>query len=222
MIVIDTEIKNMIPDKHKPRLPNVEYCEGWGNFRGMGLAIACVFDYDTKTKYSFWDCDLSIIPPDAQGRTDYVNAGLDDLRALIAQTDYIIGYNTHTFDNKLLAAFDIVVPPERSYDIYPQIIEAAGLSRQPFWAWKGHKLGDVARANSFPDKTGDGADAPLLWQAGKYAELRDYCMHDVRLTKGILDRIISGTLLSPINYQPLTIPTPDKILGPVQRQLGLK
>lgn len=220
MIVIDTEIKNMIPERNGVKTPDVTYCDGWGDYNGMGIAVACAYDYDTKSKYAFWDCDSALVPAFTQ--PDYFNGTLADLRVLIEKTDYVVGYNNHTFDNKLLAAFDVVIPANKSYDIYPQIIQAAGLSDAPFAMRKGYKLGDVARANKMAGKSGDGAAAPLLWQSGKLIELRDYCMHDVRLTKGILDKIMLKSLICAKTFGIMSIPTPAEVLGPVQPMLGLK
>ena len=46
-------------------------------------------------------------------------------------------------------------------------------------AWK--TLGDW--------KNGEGANAPALWRAQRYADLHTYCMNDVRLVRNLLRHI---------------------------------
>ena len=48
-------------------------------------------------------------------------------------------------------------------------------------------LSKVAEANLGAGKDMKGAEAPELYRAGKIAELKEYCLKDVRLTKEIYD-----------------------------------
>ena len=41
----------------------------------------------------------------------------------------------------------------------------------------------------FDEKTGTGANAAILWQRGKYQEVIDYCLNDVKLTLDLLKNI---------------------------------
>ena len=38
MIIYDCEIIKAIEDKKHPRIEGIEYCDGWKDFTGMGLA----------------------------------------------------------------------------------------------------------------------------------------------------------------------------------------
>jgi hypothetical protein len=221
MIVIDCEIKKMIPDSRAPQLPGIEYCIGWTDYVGMGLAVCCAYDYATQKKYAFWDDPVTVDPPPFD-TPDYINGNLTELQALIDGTDYVIGYNNHTFDNKLLSAHFVEIQEKRSYDIYPQIIDAAGLSNSPFTLRKGYKLNDVAKANRMGGKSGSGEMAPVLWQQRRLLELRDYCFRDVRLTKRILDKIMLKSLLCARTGRVMNIPTPAEVLGTVQPKLSLQ
>lgn len=39
MLIYDIEIRNAIPDGDSTPLPDIIYCEGWRDFKGMGIAV---------------------------------------------------------------------------------------------------------------------------------------------------------------------------------------
>lgn len=39
----------------------------------------------------------------------------------------------------------------------------------------------------------DGANAAIAWQRGQIGTVIDYCIQDIRLTKGLFDRALAGT-----------------------------
>jgi hypothetical protein len=50
-------------------------------------------------------------------------------------------------------------------------------------------LDAVCQANGLGGKTGDGAQAPRLWQRGRIAEVINYCRDDVLLTRRLLEYV---------------------------------
>lgn len=215
MIVYDTEIKKCIPDRGSVHSGSIEYCLGWSDFPGMGISVLCAFDLDTGQMHTFVDDD----PYAAKYAALHIDGGFADLGVfaeMVARTDYVIGFNNHSFDNKLVAAHGIVIPPEKSYDIYVEVIDAAGLSEAPFKYRKGYKLDDLARANGIPGKDGHGIMAPVMYQTGRITELHDYCRHDVDMTVKVLEHILDGRLRCPKSSNVLRVKTPKERLGSVQ------
>ncbi len=206
MLIFDCEIKKMIQSYNDVRQPDLDYCEGWADYKGMGISVICCYDTASGTMHT-------LLVQDNQ-------ADADLFQSLISKTDYIVGFNNHGFDNKLVAAHGITIPEKKSYDIYEQVIAAAGLSNAPFSARKGFRLDDLAAANSLTRKTGDGgAMAPALYQRGELEKLYSYCANDVEMTVEVLDLICSGKLINPKSLDRLTVMTPAEKLGTTQAGL---
>jgi hypothetical protein len=140
------------------------------------------------------------------------------LQSMISQHDYVVGFNNHGFDNKLLAAIGIKIPKEKSYDIYEQVIDAAGLSNAPFAARKGYRLDDLTRANNLARKNDDagGALAPMLYQQGEIERLHRYCQNDVDMTVQVMQHILQTKLVCPRSGNTLPVKTPAEVLGTTQ------
>lgn len=67
----------------------------------------------------------------------------------------------------------------------------------------------MAYANFRISKSGNGALAPVEWQRGNIGNVIDYCLHDVYLTKRLIDRVIrSGALADPHDAKPISIRKP--------------
>lgn len=178
-LIYDIEIAKCI--QSGPQLDGVEYCKGWGDYEGMGIAVIA-YKYnqeDTQIAFSaleFFDYLLEI-----QWKGDYK----------------IIGFNSKSFDDKLLAANDLE-GVETHYDLLEEVRIAAGFEASFRSVPKGfsYKLDAIAKTNNMA-KTGHGALAPLLWQQGKKDEVVDYCKHDVEITSAILDLGLVGELIDP-------------------------
>ena len=173
MLVYDIEIKKAILGKNDSPIEGVEYCEGWNDHVGMGVSCVCCYDYVDDRYRVFCEDNMS------------------DFALLIAGHDVIVGFNNIGFDNKVLACQctefseqSLKYLNERSYDILAEIRNAGG-------GWCG--LDAMVKANSLATgKTGNGAMAPVWYQAGRIGKLVDYCTADVWLTKKLLDKIIQG------------------------------
>lgn len=178
MFIFDLEIQCGIPPKDvQQRTDGIKYCAGWEDYATMGIACICVWDYTTDSPHVFGEHDL------------------EDFQKFVDSHDVAIGFNNNRFDNNVLKAGGVVIPPNKSYDILAEIYRALGSFQ------KGCRLDDVVKAN-FPNaigKTGDGALAPELWQKGFQTRVINYCHNDVRLTKMIFDKILrSGYIKNPV------------------------
>ena len=186
-VCFDIEICHCVPSKYEPPIPGLKYCRDWSDKAGMG--VACIGAYE-------WAADRFRI---------FSMDSIDLFRELVRTADLLVSYNGDSFDIPLLEAVTgIVIEANRSYDLLAAIYDAAG------GRFKGSGLGEIAKANGLTGKSGDGAMAPVLWQRGKIAELHDYCIGDVAITKKLIDRVLAtGELNDPRGgFLPLQIRRP--------------
>jgi len=181
MLIYDIEIRNAIPDRGGVTAPDVQYCEGWGDHKGMGIAVVGCYDYASDRYRIFCEDNL------------------DHLQLLIKQHDMIVGFNNRCFDDRVLAAAGVFIPEGKSYDILDEIWRSLRLPLQfDPRVHGGYSLRALCQVNFRTSKTGDGKSAPALWQRGQIGTVVDYCLADVALTKKLLDRIIrTGQLVNP-------------------------
>lgn len=176
MIIYDLEIQKCIAKNGETRLSDFEYCDGFKDFFNMGFACAVTWD-TARNEYRVFD--------------EYM---LDDLKAVFKRAEVIAGFNILNFDNNVLRPYEFEIPDSKCYDLLFEIARAAGTPND----YKGLGLNAVCEANFQTKKTGNGADAPKLYQQKRFGELFDYCLADVRLTKQLLDRIIEcGHIINP-------------------------
>lgn len=182
MLIYDLEILNAIPDRVGPRLDGVAYCEGWHDHAGMGVAVLGCYDYTTDRYRVFCQDNLS------------------DFAQLVERQECLVGFNNNRFDNPVLTAAGVPIPPEKCYDILEEIWRALRLPADGFIPslHGGYSLEAMCQANFRVAKSASGANAPVLWQQGRIGSVIDYCLNDLRLTKMLLDRIIRcGALANP-------------------------
>lgn len=164
MLIFDAEIIRAIPPADaNQRLDGVEYCAGWRDFPNMGLGVVALYCY-ARDVYRV-----------------YGGPELPALQREFDRADLIVGFNSNTFDGPLLAANEVALPQGRTYDLLAEIRAVTG---------RRFSLDDLAQANGGPGKNGNGADAPIAWQQGRFTEVINYCLNDVRETKRLLDSII--------------------------------
>ena len=165
--VFDLEIK-------KP----IEECSGgWGSYGEMGVSVLCLYDYLTGRYRVFDDHNM--------------REGLE----ILALHDIVVGFNTVNFDWRVLqATYPQMVRVSRDFDILREIWKSRGLDPDHFdyRTHGGFKLDDVAYDTIGLRKTGNGAHAPLLYKEGRWAELVDYCLQDVKLEKEVFEFIVSN------------------------------
>jgi len=195
-IVYDIEILKAIPNHRQAALDGIEYCNGWQDYKGMG--IACIGCYDYRYGVS----------------RVFLKDNFEEFRVLSNSVDAVIGFNNGGFDDLLVKeCLGWSIPPERSYDLLSEVWVASGLGRRYAGRqYAGYGLDDLSRANGLKGKTGTGEHAPVAWQRGKLGEVIDYCLNDVWLTKMLVDHCIEkGFLMSPVTKKPLQITTFNRL-----------
>jgi len=96
-IVYDAEIKACVPTGERDATLN--YCNGWGDKAGMG--IACIVAYDLETQ---------------QFRV-FMDDNLDEFASLVASASHILGWNNHSFDDPLVRTCWGLDVSDKSHDI---------------------------------------------------------------------------------------------------------
>lgn len=184
VIVYDCEIKNGILSGKEPSEPDIKYCEGWRDFKGMGVSLITVFDFRTKLPRVFMDDNIV------------------QFFELLERSPIVVGFNNHNFDDNLLATMGAEVLPFNgaagSYDLLRAIWSAAGLDPKSYgYHHQGYGLDDVCRANIGMGKSGNGALAAILFQRQKYGTLIDYGLTDVMLTTWLLALCKQQPIINP-------------------------
>jgi hypothetical protein len=187
MLIYDIEIIKAIPPRNPlERLDGIDYCDGWGAVGQMGVSVIGCYDYRDDRYRVFCQDNFA------------------EFQDLVHGCSVVIGFNNAKFDNAVLKACGIVdIWEEKTYDILQEIWAANGARFSP------SGLDAVCKANFGTSKTGDGALAPVDWQRGNYGKVIDYCMNDVRMTKQIMDLVLSGaSIISPKDGKLLNLKQP--------------
>lgn len=177
MIVVDAEIKKAILGRGEEPVEGIEYCAGWRDYAGMGVACVCTFDIISKLSRVFIEDDLADLPAYLDGRVT-------------------AGFNTRRFDMPLLVEHKVLPKKlafhDPHYDILEQIWIAQGLNPDRFVpaTHGGWSLDAVCGSTLGVVKSGNGALAPHWWQLGKRGRVIDYCLRDVWLEAQLLMHII--------------------------------
>lgn len=193
LLVYDLEIVRAIQGNPKePRQEGVEYCAGWHDHANMGISCLCAHDYVEDRYRVFFEDNLG----------DFVK---------LARERTLAGFNSIAFDDAVVKAYARTMVGNiqplaldmlaTSYDLLVETWKAAGLPGT-FQSAETHGnfgLAKLAHANLGVGKSGSGALAPVLWQRGQRGAVVDYCLHDVWLTKRLIDRVIAwqGDLRDP-------------------------
>ena len=127
----------------------------------LKVSVACVYDYLTGEYASFEEKDMM------------------KLDQRLQTADLLIGFNIRRFDMPVLQPYLF-----KKVDQFPVLDLLDDIEKA-----RGHRasLDSVARATLKQGKTGDGAEALVLFKEGRMEELTKYCLDDVRLTKNIYE-----------------------------------
>lgn len=162
LVIYDTEIRNGVATKDNQAQPGYRYAKGWHDFEGMGLSVICAYDI-LEARYRV-----------------FLEDNLSDFMDLIEQRDGVLGFNNYRFDDKLLAANNMAIPREKTFDLADAIWHEAGIPQGEHP--RGLSLNACCTAHGLPQKSGNGADAPQDFQDGRIGRVIDYCLNDVRCT----------------------------------------
>lgn len=179
MIILDVEIKRAILGRGEEPLPDIEYCEGWRDYKGMGVACICTFDIVSKLSRCFLEEDFDQVAPYLDGKVT-------------------AGFNTRRFDIPLLLEHGILTEKiayrGSHYDILEQIWIAQGLNPDRFnpATHGGWSLDAVCGSTLGVVKSGNGALAPHWWQRKQIGRVIDYCLRDVWLEAQLLLHIVEN------------------------------
>jgi DEAD/DEAH box helicase domain-containing protein len=127
----------------------------------LDIAIVCIWDSNTNTYSSYLEEELPKLWP------------------ILEQSDMLIGYNSDHFDIPLLNKYypgDIT--KIKSLDILKEIKNSLG---------RRLRLDSVAEATLGEGKSADGLQSIRWWKEGKIDLIREYCIHDVKITKDVYD-----------------------------------
>lgn len=176
-IVVDVEIQKTIE----------ETPGGWDATDKLGVAVACVWEYQTSR--------MRVYGPD----------DVDMLRRRLMDADRISGYNIWNFDFPVIwgipkqlwlngDGFEGRVSTikfglkSKTNDLLRRIWIAQGF-KPDVWqnGMGGSKLDDIAGATISVRKIGNGADAPKWFQAGHIQKVVNYCADDVAIERDLAD-----------------------------------
>jgi len=168
-IVYDIEIVKAIPDRKVAPIPGIEYCAGWQDFQGMGIAVLCATDVQERVPRVFLEDNLA----------DF---------AVWSKDAVLCGHSNHGFDDEIVRALGLWTAAG-SYDILRHLRAAVGepMDFTPGVTKGGRKVNDLARLNLGIEKSMDGAQAPVRWQQGHRGEVIDYCLRDVSIELALFD-----------------------------------
>jgi DEAD/DEAH box helicase domain-containing protein len=139
----------------------------------LDMSVACVYSYLRREFLVFWEEDLP------------------KLGELLKNSRLVVGFSVSRFDLPVLDKyFDFSTRALRRLDLLEEIELACG---------RRVSLELLAQTNLGCGKTQqNGLEAIRLWNEGKFDELKDYCLNDVRLTRDLYEQAHkNGCLLVP-------------------------
>jgi hypothetical protein len=176
----DLEIAKPIPMKGKK--------PDWDFARAGGCGISCVVLFDSETeRFHLYDMN-----------------NLEECMAHLNSADLLVGYNSIEFDTSVIQAVTGQQLVPQQYDILKEIWTALGHFQ------KGYKLGDVCGRALNLEKSGAGDSAPSLAGQGRWAELMDYCLNDVHLTRCLYNYIVDEGGIPDVDGHMLKLASPPE------------
>lgn len=187
-IIYDCEIIRCIPQRGQENDPAFKYCQGWGDYFGMGISVIGHQFNNNPPEYSLTTVDFD----------EWVDSKPSDA--------VVIGFNSLAFDDQLITANGSAKYNITQYDLLCEVRVAAGLQRNDRPRGQTYALGALAEANGLVK--GKGVLAPVLWQQGRCRTVIEYCLNDVLITSQILDLGLAGKLVNPNNGKLLHLSYP--------------
>lgn len=141
--------------------------EGVEEMKDLQIALVGIHDSETDSYQSFLEPELPRLWP------------------ILERTDILVGWNSDHFDVPLLNKY---YPGDltkiKSLDIMMEIYNSLG---------RRLRLDTVADGTLNDKKLdGKGGQSVIWWRAGEVEKVREYCIHDVKLTKRILDHALKN------------------------------
>lgn len=197
VLVYDLEIIKAIRMQGAKPVRGIKYCAGWHDHAEMGISVIGAMDLHESTwvfREDRHECYDSII----------------EFQKAVDRSDLLVGFNSLQFDDCVCAANGIFC--KTGYDILREFYAAKGLNPFPEIyddRYRGYRLDALAYATLGERKTGNGTNAPIMWQRGEKTAVIQYCLDDVRLTKRLFDRIRAGQpLIDPMTEEAIVLRNP--------------
>lgn len=151
------------------------------------MAYPVVLDLETQHKFQDVDYDVKKLKVSVVGIYDYATGTyksykedqLKDLFSLLEHASCIIGFNIVRFDLPVLSPYYVGDMTQfRTLDILEHVEKVLG-----------HRLAldDLARATLNIKKSGHGLLAIDYFKEGKWDQLIEYCLSDVKVTKELYE-----------------------------------
>jgi DEAD/DEAH box helicase domain-containing protein len=131
---------------------------------------------------------------------------MEGLAHHLESADIVVGFNSMEFDVKPIEG---IINRKLRLKEHVDLLQLIWTSlRQRGARLKGNTLDDVSKRTIGRGKSGDGLHAPQLADEGRWAELFQYCMDDVDLTRELLQYIMdNGGVIGPDGrFLPLPLP----------------
>jgi DEAD/DEAH box helicase domain-containing protein len=127
----------------------------------LKVSVVCTYDFLTDAYASYEEKDMV------------------KFEERLQTADLLVGFNIRRFDMAVLQPYLF-----KTVDQFPVLDLLDDIEKA-----RGHRasLDSVARATVKEGKSGDGAEALVLFKEGRMAELKKYCLDDVRLTKNVYE-----------------------------------
>jgi DEAD/DEAH box helicase domain-containing protein len=139
---------------------------GRNNFGALKISVVCAYSYDKDKYFSFEEDEMPAVAE------------------LFNRAGRIVGFSSNRYDIPVLHGYfrrlriDCDLWKKERIDLLEEIELATG---------ERVSLSRLAEANLGEKKEQHGIEAIALYKEGKMDELKEYCLKDVRLTKGIYD-----------------------------------
>lgn len=137
------------------------------------MNVVCIYDSETK-EYS-----------------SYTKDELKNLWPILEKADLLIGYNSDSFDIPILNQYySGDLSKIASLDLLSEIKKSLG---------RRIKLDNISEATLGRNKTGHGSDAIEWWKQGRYEDVKQYCIEDVKITNDIYEYALKNNSLKYID-----------------------
>ncbi|HYF29424.1 MAG TPA: ribonuclease H-like domain-containing protein [Candidatus Paceibacterota bacterium] len=138
--------------------------------------------FPTFSRSDYAQLELSVVAiHDSQTDTytAYTKEELPQLWPILEKADVLIGFNSISFDTPILNKY---YPGDltkiRPLDLLVEVYNALG---------RRLRLQSLAEATLGVGKSADGLKAVEWWQQGLVEKVKEYCIQDVRVTRGLYD-----------------------------------
>ena len=133
---------------------------GWNNKHLMKIAVAVVYDSSDKKFYTYLESDT------------------DKLVEKLLSADLVVGFNIINFDFAVLQPYTTVDLKNRvrSFDILKDVWDRLGYRVS---------LNQIAKSSLKIEKSGNGLLSLQWFKEGKMAQIIEYCIKDVEITRDV-------------------------------------